>query len=66
LKANKPNLEAKPEVEYAAKKVITGKRKRSRKRKSAIQDIDEPEPEPEPTRTIEALGPWRALVVRMY
>ena len=54
-----------------AKDVAKGKGKRGRKRKSVVLEADEPEgdepePEPEVARIIEASGPWRAPVARMY
>jgi hypothetical protein len=68
LEADEPETEAEPEVARATKEVITGKRKRGRKHKSAALKADEPEPEPQPevARIIEAPGPWRAPVARMY
>jgi hypothetical protein len=61
-------------IKRAAKDATNGKGKRCRKRKSIELEADKPEPdepdEPEPkpqvARIIEAPGPWRAPVARMY
>jgi len=61
-------------IKRAAKDATKGKGKRGRKRKSIELEADKPEPdepdEPEPkpqvVRIIEAPGPWRAPVARMY
>jgi len=61
-------------IKCAAKDATKGKGKRGRKRKSIELEADKPEPdepgEPEPkpqvARIIEAPGPWRAPVARMY
>jgi hypothetical protein len=61
-------------IKRAAKDATNGKGKRDRKRKSIELEADKPEPdepdEPEPkpqvARIIEAPGPWRAPVARMY
>ena len=49
-----------------AKEVIKGMGKRGRKRKSAVLEPDEPELKPQVARIIEAPGPWKAPVARMY
>ena len=61
-------------IKRAAKDATKGKGKRGRKRKSIELEADKPEPdepdEPDPlpqvARIIEAPGPWRAPVARMY
>ena len=67
LEGDKPEpteLEPEPEVACAANEFIEGRAKRGRKRKSAAPEADEPELEV--ALIMDAPGPWRAPVARMF